>query len=50
MKAVVAGPDGKETAIEGGSYGIGMSRLVGAIIEAGHDDAGIVLARARCPL
>ncbi len=42
MKAVVAGPDGKETAIEGGSYGIGVSRLVGAIIEAGHDDAGIV--------
>ncbi|HVT23216.1 MAG TPA: proline--tRNA ligase [Rhizomicrobium sp.] len=42
MKAVVAGPDGKETAIEGGSYGIGVSRLVGAIIEAGHDDAGII--------
>jgi len=42
MKAVVAGPDGKETAIEGGSYGIGVSRLVGAIIEASHDDAGII--------
>jgi prolyl-tRNA synthetase len=42
MKAVVAGPDGKEVAIEGGSYGIGVSRLVGAIIEASHDDAGIV--------
>jgi prolyl-tRNA synthetase len=42
MKAVVAGPDGKEVPIEGGSYGIGVSRLVGAIIEASHDDAGIV--------
>ncbi len=42
MKAVVAGPDGKEVAVEGGSYGIGVSRLVGAIIEASHDEAGIV--------
>jgi prolyl-tRNA synthetase len=42
MKAVVAGPDGKEVPIEGGSYGIGVSRLAGAIIEASHDDAGIV--------
>jgi prolyl-tRNA synthetase len=42
MKAVVAGPDGKEMPIEGGSYGIGVSRLVGAIIEASHDAAGIV--------
>ncbi|HSZ73573.1 MAG TPA: proline--tRNA ligase [Rhizomicrobium sp.] len=42
MKAVVAGPDGKEVPVEGGSYGIGVSRLVGAIIEASHDDAGII--------
>jgi prolyl-tRNA synthetase len=42
MKAVVAGPDGKEVPIEGGSYGIGVSRLVGAIIEASHDNAGII--------
>ena len=42
MKAVVAGPDGKEVPVEMGSYGIGVSRLVGAIIEASHDDAGIV--------
>ncbi|MBV9914701.1 MAG: hypothetical protein JOZ93_19150, partial [Sinobacteraceae bacterium] len=42
MKAVVAGPDGKEVPIEGGSYGIGVSRLVGAIIEASHDEAGII--------
>ncbi|HSZ11226.1 MAG TPA: proline--tRNA ligase, partial [Rhizomicrobium sp.] len=42
MKAVVAGPDGKEVPVEGGSYGIGVSRLVGAIIEASHDDLGII--------
>ena len=42
MKAVVTGPDGKDVAVEGGSYGIGVSRLVGAIIEASHDDAGII--------
>jgi prolyl-tRNA synthetase len=42
MKAVVAGPDGKEVPIEGGSYGIGVSRLVGAIIEAAHDEVGIM--------
>ena len=42
MKAVVTGPDGVERPIHGGSYGIGISRLVGAIIEASHDDAGIV--------
>jgi prolyl-tRNA synthetase len=42
MKAVVTGPDGKDVPVEGGSYGIGVSRLVGAIIEASHDDAGII--------
>jgi prolyl-tRNA synthetase len=42
MKAFVTGPDGVERPIHGGSYGIGISRLVGAIIEASHDDAGIV--------
>lgn len=41
MKATVTGPDGKEVPVEGGSYGIGVSRLVGAIIEASHDEAGI---------
>jgi prolyl-tRNA synthetase len=41
MKALVAGPDGMEHAVHMGSYGIGPSRLVGAIIEAFHDDAGI---------
>jgi prolyl-tRNA synthetase len=42
MKAVVAGPDGKEMPLHGGSYGIGPSRLVAAIIEASHDEAGII--------
>jgi len=42
MKAVVAGPDGKDVPIHGGSYGIGPSRLVAAIIEASHDEAGII--------
>jgi prolyl-tRNA synthetase len=49
MKAVVAGPDGKEVPIEGGSYGIGVSRLVGAIIEASHDDAGIIWPASVAP-
>jgi prolyl-tRNA synthetase len=42
MRALVAGPDGQERPVESGSYGIGVSRLVGAIIEANHDDAGII--------
>jgi prolyl-tRNA synthetase len=41
MKALVAGPDGVERPVHGGSYGVGVSRLAGAIIEACHDDAGI---------
>ena len=42
MKANVQGPDGVDTAVQMGSYGVGVSRLVGAIIEASHDDAGII--------
>ncbi len=41
MKAAVAGPDGSEKPVHMGSYGIGPSRLVAALIEAFHDDAGI---------
>jgi prolyl-tRNA synthetase len=41
MKAVVQGPDGTEHTVHMGSYGIGPSRLVAAIIEAYHDEAGI---------
>jgi prolyl-tRNA synthetase len=42
MKAVVASGDGKDVPVHMGSYGIGPSRLVAAIIEASHDDAGII--------
>src|SRR5713226_4671702 len=49
MKAVVAGPDGAEHAVHMGSYGIGPSRLVAAIIEAFHDDAGIKWPEAVAP-
>jgi prolyl-tRNA synthetase len=49
MKALVAGPDGVEVPIHGGSYGVGVSRLVGAIIEACHDDAGIKWPEAVAP-
>ena len=42
MKCQVQGPDGQLVALQGGSYGIGVSRLVAAIIEASHDNAGIV--------
>jgi prolyl-tRNA synthetase len=41
MKAVVTGPDGVDRPVHMGSYGIGPSRLVAAIIEAFHDEAGI---------
>ncbi len=41
MKAVVTGPDGVDRPVQMGSYGIGPSRLVAAIIEASHDEAGI---------
>ena len=41
MKAVVAGPGGTDHPVHMGSYGIGPTRLVAALIEANHDDAGI---------
>jgi prolyl-tRNA synthetase len=49
MKAVVAGPDGLETPVHMGSYGIGPTRLVAAIIEASHDDAGIIWPQSVAP-
>ncbi|HEY1927032.1 MAG TPA: proline--tRNA ligase [Caulobacteraceae bacterium] len=42
MKAVVSGADGVERPVQMGSYGVGVSRLLGAIIEASHDEAGII--------
>jgi len=42
MGCRVQGPDGSMITVQMGSYGVGVSRLVGAIIEASHDAAGIV--------
>jgi prolyl-tRNA synthetase len=42
MGATVQGPDGKSVPVHMGSHGIGVSRLLGAIIEASHDDRGII--------
>src|SRR5690606_37687940 len=42
MKASVTGADGKETIVHMGSYGIGLTRVVPAIIEASHDENGII--------
>ncbi|MGR3322455.1 MAG: proline--tRNA ligase [Pseudooceanicola sp.] len=42
MGATVQGPDGKSVPVHMGSHGIGVSRLLGAIIEASHDDKGII--------
>ena len=42
MGAVVADHDGNRVPVHMGSHGIGVSRLVGAIIEASHDEAGII--------
>ena len=42
MGLSIAGADGAPTAPEMGSYGIGVSRLVGAVIAASHDEAGII--------
>ncbi|OAN48838.1 proline--tRNA ligase [Magnetospirillum moscoviense] len=49
MGARVAGPDGNPVTVEMGSYGIGVSRLVGAIIEAYHDERGIKWPEAVAP-
>lgn len=48
-RATIMGPDGRETLAQMGSYGIGVSRLVGAIIEASHDEAGIIWPDAVAP-
>jgi prolyl-tRNA synthetase len=49
MKAVVNGPDGKEQAVHMGSYGIGPSRLAAALIEANHDEAGVIWPSSVAP-
>jgi prolyl-tRNA synthetase len=42
MRAFVTLPNDDQVPVHMGSYGIGVSRLVGAIIEASHDEAGII--------
>ena len=49
LGATVALPGGEQVAVHGGSYGIGVSRLVGAIIEASHDEAGIIWPESVAP-
>jgi prolyl-tRNA synthetase len=49
LGARVTGPDGKDVAVHMGSYGVGVSRLVGGIIEASHDDRGIIWPEAVAP-
>ncbi len=49
MKCEVQGPDGKLIPLEMGSYGIGVSRLMGAIIEASNDENGIIWPKSVAP-
>ena len=49
LGAVVQDPDGKQVPVHSGSYGVGVSRLVGAIIEASHDENGIIWPAAVAP-
>ena len=49
LGAKVSSPDGEDVAVEMGSYGIGVSRLAGAIIEASHDDKGIIWPESVAP-
>lgn len=49
MGAKVMGPDGREHPVHMGSYGIGPTRLVPAIIEASHDENGIIWPKSVAP-
>ena len=49
MGANVVMADGSRKAVEMGSHGIGVSRLVGALIEANHDKDGIIWPKAVAP-
>ncbi|MCF8879130.1 proline--tRNA ligase [Hyphobacterium sp. SN044] len=49
MKAEVTHPDGSSKPVHMGSYGIGVSRLVGGIIEASHDENGIIWPESVAP-
>jgi prolyl-tRNA synthetase len=49
MGARVTGPDGQEHEVHMGSYGIGPSRVIAAIVEASHDEQGIIWPEAVAP-
>jgi prolyl-tRNA synthetase len=49
MGADIQTPDGKKSPVHMGCYGIGVSRLIGAIIEASHDDNGIIWPESIAP-
>ncbi|MDA5193759.1 proline--tRNA ligase [Govanella unica] len=49
MGAKVTGPDGSDVHVEMGSYGIGVSRVVAALIEANHDENGIIWPESVAP-
>jgi prolyl-tRNA synthetase len=49
MGAKVMGPDGQDRPVHMGSYGIGPSRLIAAIIEASHDENGIIWPEGVAP-
>ncbi|MEO3999140.1 proline--tRNA ligase [Mesorhizobium sp. CAU 1732] len=49
LGAKVTGPDGKDHFVSGGSYGIGPTRLIAAIIEASHDENGIIWPESIAP-
>ena len=50
MNALISSPSGQEIPVEMGSYGIGVSRLVAGIIEASHDDDGIIWPESVAPV
>ncbi len=49
MKASISGSDGKISDVFMGSYGIGVSRLVAAIIETSNDEKGIIWPTSVAP-
>ncbi len=50
LKAVYLDQEGAEQYIYMGCYGIGVSRIVAAAIEQGHDDHGIIFPMALAPV
>ena len=49
MNAKVSTPNDGDVPVHMGSHGIGVSRMIGAIIEASHDDKGIIWPEAVTP-